>query len=109
VDRRAQDEEAAVFFASVEAVQNALKHGGDEVRVTISLEPAGAGGLRFAVDDDGPGFDTARTNGGTGLANIRDRVEAVGGSVLITAEPGRGTTVEGVVGQATASVRGQGT
>ena len=98
VDRLAEDEEAAVFFACLEAVQNALKHGGEDVRVTISLEAADDGRLRFTVEDDGPGFDPARAAGGTGLANIRDRVEAVGGSVAITSAPGHGTTVEGVVG-----------
>jgi signal transduction histidine kinase len=98
VGRQAQDVEAAVFFASAEAVQNALKHGGEAVRVTISLAPADGGRLRFAVEDDGVGFDPARVARGSGLANIRDRIEAVGGSVRITTAVGRGTLVEGIVG-----------
>jgi signal transduction histidine kinase len=95
--RRPQDQEAAVFFSCLEAVQNAVKHAGPGVRMSISLEPAAGGGIAFTVSDDGYGFDLERAGSGTGLANIRDRIEAVGGHVRITSAPGRGTIVAGTV------------
>ena len=51
--RRPQDQEAAIFFSCLEAVQNAIKHAGPGTRMTISLEPAAGGGIAFAVRDEG--------------------------------------------------------
>jgi signal transduction histidine kinase len=54
------------------------------------------------VRDDGAGFDpdavaaAARcpSEGGLGLPSMRERLEALGGSLRIESAPGRGTTVE---------------
>lgn len=51
-------------------------------------------GVTFEVVDDGRGFDRA-TAGGSGLTNMRDRVEAVGGALIVTSTPGSGTTIRG--------------
>jgi signal transduction histidine kinase len=56
-----------------------------------------AGHLSFGVADDGRGFDTTTTGYGTGLQGIADRLIAIDGTLAIRSEPGRGTTVEGVV------------
>jgi signal transduction histidine kinase len=50
----------------------------------------------FEVRDDGPGFVPAGHYNG-GLRNMRDRIEAVGGQLVIESAPGRGTRVRGVV------------
>jgi signal transduction histidine kinase len=85
--------EAAVYFSSLEALQNVAKYA-DASRAVVRLsdEP---GWLTFAVADDGVGFDPARTSLGTGLLGIRDRVEALGGTLEITSRPGGGTNVTG--------------
>ena len=106
--RRPQAQEAAVFFSCLEAVQNAIKHAGPGARTTISLEPA-SGGIAFKVSDDGCGFELERAGSGSGLANIRDRIEAVGGRVRISSAPGRGTTVEGAVAYEPSDNGGHGT
>jgi glucose-6-phosphate-specific signal transduction histidine kinase len=49
------------------------------------------------VHDDGRGFDPHAAVAGTGLQGMTDRVEAVGGSLLIESAIGRGTTVIGTV------------
>ena len=92
-DRYSQDIEAAVYFCCLEALQNVAKHAPDASRVAISLERNGD--LRFAVRDDGPGFDTAAA-AGHGLVNMRDRVAAVGGTLEIDGASG-GTAILGTV------------
>jgi signal transduction histidine kinase len=83
--------EAAAYFCCLEAVQNAAKHSG---AATIRVDLMGeAGFLQCIVEDDGAGFDAVTTTGGTGLTNMRDRVEAVGGTLAIGPAPGRGTRV----------------
>jgi signal transduction histidine kinase len=54
---------------------------------------------RLDITDDGSGFDTPRAlsaGAGAGLMNMRDRLDAVGGSVTITSRPGSGTVVSAV-------------
>lgn len=84
------DVELAVYFCCLEAVQNALKHAAaSHVRVTLREE---SGELVAEVADDGTGFDVAGTPGGSGLSNMRDRLDAVGGRITIDASSG-GTLV----------------
>jgi len=92
-DRYSQDVEAAVYFCCLEALQNVAKHASGASAVAISLERNGD--LRFAVRDDGPGFDASVA--GNGLVNMRDRVAAVGGTLEITSAVGKGTEVVGTV------------
>ena len=92
-DPYSQDVEAAVYFCCLEALQNVAKHAPTASAVTIELERNGD--LRFAVRDDGPGFDA--TVSGRGLVNMRDRVAAFGGTLAIRSEPGVGTEVVGSV------------
>jgi signal transduction histidine kinase len=50
----------------------------------------------LTVHDDGAGFDPALSGAegaGAGLVNMRDRLDAVGGSVSLRSSPGAGTTV----------------
>jgi signal transduction histidine kinase len=88
-----EDAELAVYFACLEAMQNAAKHA-PGAEVTIGLE-ATDDRLAFAVADDGPGFDPAANGGGTGLVGLADRLGAVGGTVSVDTRIGTGTTVRG--------------
>src|SRR5947209_14104067 len=65
VGRSSPETEAAVYFCCLEALQNAAKHGGSDVRITIELH-RNDGELEFSVRDDGRGFDVTVTPG-TGL------------------------------------------
>jgi signal transduction histidine kinase len=94
IGRASHEVEAALYFCAVEAVQNAVKHAGaSSVSVDLS-RPDGA--LRLVVRDDGVGFDPSRTPD-RGLGNMRDRIDAVGGTWSLRTAPGRGVEVEAVV------------
>jgi signal transduction histidine kinase len=45
------------------------------------------------VTDDGSGFDAAGVSAGLGLASMRQRAAAAGGTVRVDSAPGKGTTV----------------
>ncbi|HET6790390.1 MAG TPA: histidine kinase [Actinomycetota bacterium] len=95
VGRYPQEAEAAVYFSCLEALQNVAKYASAS-RATISLSD-GDGRLRFAVKDDGVGFDQSETSYGTGLQGIADRLAALDGMAEVTSVPGGGTTVSGAV------------
>ncbi len=95
--------ETAVYFCVLEALQNVTKYA-DADSVTVELELVDDDTLGFSVVDDGRGFDLNTNGGGTGLANMRDRLGAVSGSLDITSIPGRGTTVVGSIPTARAKV-----
>jgi signal transduction histidine kinase len=88
--------ESAVYFSVIEALQNASKHAQGATRIAISLSADGGNELRFEVRDDGAGFDPQAGSEGAGIANIRDRIAAVGGSVEITSAES-GTAVSGAI------------
>lgn len=82
--------EATVWYVCAEATANAVKHT-DSARITIDVCGPQAGVLTVAVADDGPGG--ARPEPGGGLAGLIDRVEAVGGRLVIDSPVGAGTRV----------------
>ena len=61
--------ESAVYYCCLEAIQNATKHGGPDVSITVMLRQNGDQ-LRFEVKDDGAGF-TASSYNGSGLQNMQ--------------------------------------
>jgi signal transduction histidine kinase len=92
VARYAPSLEAAAYFCCLEALQNAAKHSG---ATSISVELRGAdGSLMFGVADDGTGFDPDAVAAGGGLANMRDRLEAVDGALTLVSSSG-GTRITG--------------
>jgi signal transduction histidine kinase len=90
--RSTEEAEKAVYFACSEAIQNAVKHAGDDARVTVRFDHRG-GSLAVRVTDDGCGFDPAQTGEGAGLMNIRDRIKDLDGSFEVSSKPGRGTAL----------------
>ena len=93
--RYPQEVEATAYFCCLEALQNASKYS-EASAVTITLS-ASDGLLRFEVRDDGRGFDPASTSRGSGLQNMSDRLEAVGGELQLTSAPGEGTALAGTI------------
>lgn len=80
---------AATWFVCAEAVANAVKHAAaSHIRVDAGL--AGEV-LQLSVVDDGRGG--ADPASGSGLAGLRDRVEALGGQLRLQSQPGSGTAL----------------
>ena len=81
--------EATAYFIVAEALTNTVKHahaGSAEVAAVVD-----GGVLRLVVRDDGVGG--ARSDGGSGLLGLRDRVAALNGELRIESPPGQGTVV----------------
>jgi signal transduction histidine kinase len=87
--------ETTVYFSCLEALQNAVKHahGASHIRIMLRADDR----LRFEVRDNGAGFTMEPSANGVGLVNINQRLEAVGGRLMIASEPGRGTSVMGSI------------
>jgi signal transduction histidine kinase len=91
-DRYPQEVETAVYFCCLEALQNVAKYAeASRADVRIARED---GALVFVVADDGVGFDPAVARG-AGLQNMRDRLDALGGTLEIISAPGEGTRLSG--------------
>jgi signal transduction histidine kinase len=81
--------EATAYFVASEALTNAIKHSDAErVEVVVAVD---GGTLHVEVRDDGVGG--ADPSHGSGLTGLRDRVEALGGTLEITSEAGAGTSL----------------
>jgi signal transduction histidine kinase len=93
VGRWPPDLEGAVYFACLEAVQNALKYA-RATRVDVQIRHVDRT-VTFTVGDDGAGFDPAASDTGSGLQGMADRMATVGGGIAVTSSPGSGTTVSG--------------
>ena len=93
IGRYPQDAEAAVYFCTLEALQNVAKYARAS-RATVTLSCPGTH-LEFTVTDDGAGFDPAQATQGTGLQGMADRLAAAGGALRVNSAPGLGTIVSG--------------
>jgi signal transduction histidine kinase len=97
IRRYSENVESAVYFCCLEALQNVGKHAGVDARAAISLWERG-GQLSFEVRDEGAGYDLERArSSGQGLANMSDRIAALGGTLVVESALGRGTSVQGSV------------
>jgi signal transduction histidine kinase len=85
--------ELAAYFVVAEALTNVVKHAGAS-EAWVALEQLDEK-LRVTVLDNGIGG--ARVVGESGLAGLRDRLEALEGSLTIDSPAGQGTTVQAEV------------
>jgi signal transduction histidine kinase len=76
----------------LEALQNVQKYAG-ATHAVVRLHHRD-GRLEFEVEDDGTGFDQEHAKKGSGLTNMADRLDALGGSIEFTSVPGR-TSIRG--------------
>ncbi|MCW2596744.1 MAG: Oxygen sensor histidine kinase nreB, partial [Jatrophihabitans sp.] len=82
--------EVAAYYAISELVTNTAKHAhASAINVAVT---SADGVVHIAARDDGiGGADPAR---GSGLVGLRDRIEALGGTISVQSPKGEGTAVE---------------
>ena len=85
--------EVMIFRAIQELLTNAARYS-QATQIKIQTDYS-TGELRVIVEDNGKGFDEEiiAEHGGMGLKVIRDRVEMVGGEMMIDSVLGKGTSV----------------
>jgi signal transduction histidine kinase len=90
-ERFPADVETTAYYVVREALANTAKHA-NATRASVGLERSN-GHLRIAISDDGGGIGTLVPASRGGLANIRDRVAALRGTVSVSGNDPSGTTV----------------
>jgi signal transduction histidine kinase len=90
--------ETVLYRVSQEALTNVRRHSG-AAHAQLELE-YGGGQVAVRIRDEGRGFDPEedfRPPRGWGLAGMRERVEALQGTLCIQSRPGHGTAIEVVI------------
>lgn len=86
--------EGAAYFVAIEGITNVVRHARvDEALVAVSRH---ARELRVEVVDDGRGFAPGDVPS-SGLRGLSDRLQALGGRLVVRSEPGAGTRLTGVL------------
>jgi two-component system, NarL family, sensor histidine kinase DevS len=90
-ERLSPEIETALYRIVQESLTNIVKHArAGSVSITLGRK---RNAVTVVVEDDGVGFDPARTREeGLGLIGMRERVALVGGRLTIESRPGAGTT-----------------
>ena len=88
-ERLPQPVELAAYFVASEALANVAKYA-RATAVDVRVRARGAR-LQIAIADDGVGGASPRD--GSGLRELADRVEALGGRLDVVSPPGAGTVV----------------
>jgi signal transduction histidine kinase len=85
--------EEELYHIAQEALNNVLKHAGAQhVWVDLCFSPAETS---LAIRDNGVGFTlTLASNGGLGLASLKERAEKIGAILEIKSTPGTGTEIK---------------
>ncbi|GAC1542193.1 MAG: hypothetical protein NVS3B12_30110 [Acidimicrobiales bacterium] len=81
--------ETAAYFLVAEALANVVKHAGATCAEVVVCDEHDI--LTVSVIDDGRGGATPSPGGG--LSGLVDRVAATGGTLVVTSQPGAGTTL----------------
>jgi signal transduction histidine kinase len=91
IGRYPQETEAALYFCTLEALQNIQKYArASTVEVRLRADDRQ---VSVDITDNGIGFDPTTVQRGAGLTNMEDRLDALGGSLQVDSTPGSGTTL----------------
>ena len=74
-----------------ECLNNIIKHSiPSKISITIKKESTAN---KLIIQDDGKGFDLEAKTTGTGLINLKRRLEKVGGNILVNSQREKGATI----------------
>jgi signal transduction histidine kinase len=88
-----QDIKEGLYRIAQEALNNTMKHA-HASKITLRLAESSTG-VSLELEDDGVGFelDEGTSEGGLGLPGMRERAEAMNGTISIKTSPGGGTSI----------------
>jgi two-component system, NarL family, sensor histidine kinase UhpB len=86
------DTQLVVYRVAQEALSNATRHSEAE-HVVVRLRRNDKDGVTLDVTDDGRGFAFDESEGGLGIAGMRERALLIGAKLTIESRPGHGTSV----------------
>lgn len=80
-----------IYRTIQEALNNAMKYAkASEIVIEAELRE---GIVKINIDDNGKGFDFETTEIGNGLYNMKKRIEDIGGTLNVSSEIGKGTSI----------------
>ncbi|WP_026966792.1 sensor histidine kinase [Algoriphagus terrigena] len=87
-----KDQKLVLIRVIQECLNNAIKHAQpDRIDIRIAKNNLSR---RIEIQDDGTGFDPSQASTGSGMSNLKKRMETIGGKFYLTSEVGKGTTIK---------------
>ncbi len=97
IDQVEESQRTALFRIVQEALTNVARHA-KATRAKVSIQRLEGGGILMEIKDDGCGFvvkagAAAKQTKRLGLLGMKERIEMIGGTLVLESAPGGGTTV----------------
>ncbi|SFT75741.1 Histidine kinase [Algoriphagus locisalis] len=86
-----KDQKLVLIRVIQESLNNAIKHASpDQIKIRIYENGKGK---QILIKDDGKGFDASQESTGSGMFNLKKRMETIGGGFNLTSAVGKGTEI----------------
>lgn len=86
-----KDKKLVLIRVIQECLNNAIKHASPS-HITIRIYK-NQKERKIEITDDGYGFDTSVQSSGSGMTNLKKRMETIGGEFSLSSTPGKGTHI----------------
>ncbi|WP_192347205.1 sensor histidine kinase [Algoriphagus sp. Y33] len=86
-----KDQKLVLIRVIQESLNNAIKHASPD-KIGIKIYRDGLN-RRIRIQDDGSGFDTSLQTNGSGMHNLKKRMDTIGGEFKLTSAVGEGTEI----------------
>lgn len=86
-----KDQKLVLIRVIQESLNNAIKHASPD-KILIRMHENGRGKQIF-ITDNGKGFDLTQESTGSGMFNLKKRMETIGGEFELTSNVGKGTEI----------------
>jgi two-component system, NarL family, sensor kinase len=87
-----KDQKLVLIRVTQECLNNAIKHASPE-KIEVKIYQNGKGKV-IRIIDDGKGFDQTVQSNGSGMTNLKKRMETIGGEFQLTSVVGKGTDIK---------------
>ncbi len=87
-----KDQKLVLIRVTQECLNNAIKHASPD-RIDVKIYQNGKGKV-IEIIDNGHGFDQTIPSKGSGMTNLKKRMETIGGEFQLTSVVGKGTDIK---------------